>query len=153
MMGSTMVRNEKQASRARLCLIFGGEGESHRLRQIKHLGRISGLDAYASAYKQRARTRRVGGRVLLVETHSNLPVTADTTERAIAALRLAVEHPEHLDSQNRRLQAALDYLEAALPAAWGVPQFRRGLAMANDSARWQNCKASLAAIESQRCPG
>lgn len=74
------------------------------------------------------------------------------TDRAIAALRRAVDKSEPLDPKSRRLNAALDYLARALPEAWGVEQFRMALSMPGETARWQLANASLNAIERQRHP-
>lgn len=79
-----------------------------------------------------------------------LPITDTLIDRAIAALRQAVEKTVPLDPNSRRLHAALDYLARAMPEAWGVEQFRTGLSFANETARWQNCNASLNAIDRQR---
>ena len=74
-----------------------------------------------------------------------VPITNELIERAIAALREAVEGKD-LNPKSRRLHAALDNLARAMPDAWGVEQFRTGLAFTNETARWQNCNASLNAI-------
>lgn len=80
---------------------------------------------------------------------AQLPITPALIDRAIAALRQAVES-KALEPKSRRLLAALDYLARAMPEAWGVPQFREGLTMHNETSRSQNCRAALAAIELQR---
>jgi hypothetical protein len=82
-----------------------------------------------------------------------LPITDVLTHRAVVALRQAVEGTTALDPRSRRLHAALDYLARAMPGAWGVAQFRTGLMFTNDTARWQNCNASLNAIERARAEG